>query len=383
MVKTLAMILAALFLSSLGAAAPPSPSRADTKAIAARVAQRADAIIKGDKTLFLSLLDPGDPSFLLEQSRWFDYRLATTIHDLSLEIESLEAMGPTECRVGLHLEYGIGPQKEAREVRYLERYVKLAGAWLDSDLAFTVIEVDHFVVKFDPGVDRIRAWKIAGQADQAWESAKAAYGSAPGEKTVLKLFAERELLRQNSKITVDRPFSGWAEPGESLKMWVRPDSGYRYSPIVAHELIHKVTLQESQNLCSWLAEGTANYFGAFPSLGGSYLDTGLHKASDYDRSLAWLASVDPETVADDATWRLYGGMSGAVVQFIEDRYGKGKTREIVLALARHPQDRGGYVYALHDATFRSYLASAVRTVLGLGMDELDAAWLAWIKARKA
>ncbi|MBU0926358.1 MAG: hypothetical protein KKA67_01280 [Spirochaetes bacterium] len=355
----------------------------DASGVEAAVAARAAAISSGDKALYMSLLVPDDPEFTLEQSRWFDYRLSATISGFELRVESLEKLGEDEYVAAIRQSYRIGEPGEPgepREVAYTERYRRVNGAWLDADLYLKAKESDHFVLKYQASVEDKSAAAILEQAESAWYSVRRAYGDAPAGKTTLKAFSDRELLRQNSKITIGRLFSGWAEPGESIKMWVRPDPKYAYKPTLAHELVHKLTLSVAPNQCSWLAEGLANYYGNFAAQDWDYLSSGYHKPSDYDRSVAWLAGIDSQLIADDAEWALYGGMAGTVVRFMAERYGKETPRAVVKALSAGASPvRGGYVYAIHDAAWREDLAAAILTVLGIGMDRFDADWRAWIE----
>ncbi len=366
-----------------GAAAPATPklSAGDEAAIRAAVALRARAVAEGDKALYLSLLAPGDPAFLLEQSRWFDYRLSAVLSEFSLEVESLEASGPEECAVALRQRYLYGPNGEARDCRFVQLYRKVGETWLDADIAFRTLQSGHMEVRYDEGVDELRAARILADAEKAWTTVRDSYGEAPARRTVVKLFSTQELLRQNTKITIGRLFNGWGEPGESIKLFVRPDPSRSYVPVLAHELVHVVTLETSKNLCSWFAEGLANRFGNFAVLGGTYLDSGYHKPSEYDRSVQWLGSVDPEAVDDEYEWGIYGGMSGAVVGFMAERYGADSPRAVVRALASYPRVEEGYVYAEHDALFRGYLDGAMKTALGVGLEEFDLAWREWIRSR--
>lgn len=375
--------LVALAVSCAGAPAAvtsPAPTLdpADAAAVKAAVAWRAAAIAVGDKEGFMSLLAPGDGESLLEQSRWFDYRLTAEISGYGLEVLSLRPVGKDACEAALRLRYRIGSPGEERALDYLQLYRRIDGTWLDADLVFDLLESTHFLIKFERGIDRQRVWRIQADAERAWELVEDSWGEAPAAVTTLKIFADRELLRQNSKITVSRLFSGWGEPGESIKLWLRPDPAYSYTPLLAHELVHKVSLSTSRNLCSWLAEGIANCFGFFPAMGGTYLDTGYHQASDYDRSLAFLASVDPDAVTTDAEWALYGGMAGMVLRFIVESHGEGKPQELVRALAAYPAIEGGYSFSRHDAAYRAQLADCLPAVLGVDLDGLDAAWRAWI-----
>jgi hypothetical protein len=380
-----------VFRSTLPLASEPATvalAEADMTGLRDAVSARARAIIDGNKTLFMSLLDRSDPIFLLEQSRWFDYRMSAEISNYVLTAEAAEPDGEGELLATLNQSYAIGPDREAREVRYIERYRRTNGAWRDADLAFTPMETEHFAIRcaIPPGesseAQTRRSGMMAGvarDAESAWASVSRAWGEAPSGRKTIKLFVDRELLRQNSKITIGRLFNGWGEPGESVKLYLRPEASRSYASVIAHEIIHDETASIARNICSWFAEGLANAYGSFPAAGGSYLDGGYHKPRDYDRSIAWLASLDPERIDDDATWWIYGGMSAAIVSFIADTWGREAPHSLVLALADYPQPDEGYVYSLHDASFTADLDRSIQRILGIGMEELEKRWREWIR----
>ncbi|TFG83902.1 MAG: hypothetical protein E4H20_04495 [Spirochaetales bacterium] len=357
-------------------------AQAERVAITEAVGSYRQAFAEGDKALYLSLLFPGDAEFRLEQSRWFDYRLAARIEELAVSIESMEKLSPEEYAVVLHQSYLIGEEREPREVRFTRLYRRSGESWLDADLAFGVYESEHFMMRYQDTAALADVERVARDAEAAWRIVNSGYGAAPFEKTVVKLFVDRELLRQNSKITIGRLFNGWGEPGESIKLWLRPDPAYSFRSLLAHELVHKVTLTESANLCSWFAEGLANQYGSFPAYGNSMLGSGVHSPADYELSIGWLENFDPEAVDNDEDWWLYGGMAGVVVEFMASRYGHDAPRRIVQALKAWPQEREGYVWSIHDAMLRGYLAAAIEQVLDLDMAQFDAAWLAWIGAKR-
>jgi len=388
---SLAAIAAALVLSCAGspnapvpaAAAPasvPALTAADEALLREAVARRAEAVASGDKELYLSLLARGDDEFLLEQSRWFDYRLSAEIADFDLAIEGIEARGEDDCAVRLCQSYLIGADRARRVVRFTERYRRMGGAWLDADVYFGVEESEHFRVMYQEGIEASRAVEMLERAESAYQAVRRSFGNAPARTTSIKVFVDRELLRQNSKITIDYLFSGWAEPGESIKLWLRPDRGYDYVSLIAHELVHRVTLDMAPEQCSWFAEGLANHYGNFAAAGADRLATGQHRPADYAKSIRWLGGIDPENVSSTEDWALYGGMAATVIRFLEERYGAGTPRELLEAMGGDGLEREGYVYALHDAAFQELLAEAIGKVLAVGMDELDREWLAWLKS---
>lgn len=357
-----------------------------------------------DRRAFLELLAPGDAEFLLERERWFDYRAGAELQDYRLELEAAwlpagagpGALGATageELHAVLRQSYRIGPGREERRVAFVDRYRREAGGWLHAGLASAEIPTAHFLVLYalppealgEGAAERelrlARASRVAAQAERAYAIVTASYGEAPEGRTTLKLYPDRELLRQDSKITIARPFNGWAEPGESIKLWLNPDPARDFAAIVAHELVHKTTLTQARNQCSWFAEGLANSLGSFEAMGGNYLDGGFHKREDYARSLSWLEGIDPESVPDDATWWLYGGMAGALVDFIREEWGNEAPRRLVEALAARRRPEAAYVYALVDAAYREDLRAALAEVLGLDWAGLEERWLAWLGRR--
>lgn len=367
--------LAALILAMATFTADCRSARSE---ITQAVARRQDAVASGDKALYMSLLSKHDPEYILEQSRWFDYRLTATIAGFRLELEALKKIGRDEYIATVRQTYRIGDAAEPREVAYQQRYVRVDNAWLDADLYLKEKASDHFILKYQESTNETIVARILEHAESAWYSVRRAYGDAPAGKTTIKAFTDRELLRQSSKITIGKLFNGWAEPGESIKMWVRPDSRHNYKPMIAHELVHKHTLSIAANQCSWFTEGLANWYGNFAAQGGDYLQSGYHVTSDYNRSIAWLATSDSQMIDNDADWAIYGGMAGTIIRFITERYGRETPQALVLALASYPQDRPGYVYALHDAAMREELAGAIHTVLGISMDNLESEWRTWL-----
>ncbi|MDP3176526.1 MAG: hypothetical protein Q8M76_01400, partial [Spirochaetaceae bacterium] len=255
-----------LCLAFVGVRAPCDTAALEPAAEAAvrsAVAERERAIIEKDKNLFMSLLAPGDEEYLLEQSRWFDYRLSADVNEFRLEVEGVEASAPGELRATLRQSYLIGPGRERRDVRYIQVYCFSEGGWKDADLAFDRIETAHFSVRsaIPPGETAgerssraSRSEKAARDAESAWAVVARAWGTEPVGRATVKLFVDRELLRQNSKITIGRLFNGWGEPGESIKLYLRPEASRSYVSVIAHELMHKTTLAIARNQCSWFAE---------------------------------------------------------------------------------------------------------------------------------
>lgn len=410
-IATLSLVIFLPAVMSLAACATPpaggsaTGSGAEVKAridsqLEAVITGRERAVQDGDDVGFRALLYAGDPEFLLERTRWFGYRQSVEISDYRLKAESafkrrisMDPGSGDEMLVVVRQSYRIGPDKEERFVRSVDSYRASGRDWLYAGPAFTEMDSGHFSVKYALQPEAlgeaesarkerlVAAGRVAGQAEKAWSVVLASYGEAPPAPVTLKLYPDRELLRQDSKITIPRLFNGWGEPGEPIKLWLNPDPRRDFTAVLAHELVHKTTLAKAANQCSWFAEGLATSLGSFAVMGGNYLDGGFHKKEEYSRSIEWLETQDPETIDSDEAWWLYGGMAGAVLDFTRQTWGADSPRRIVEALGDLPQPDRAYVYTLHDAGYRDDLRSAIRTALGVEWKDFDKAWLAWIRSR--
>ena len=121
---------------------------------------------------------------------------------------------------------------------------------------------------------RQNASNVCEEAEQAYASVVKGLELEPAGKVTIKLYEDKEILRQSTDIRVAYLFNGWSEDGESVKLYARRDKG-TFAPLIAHELVHKITLGISDSLNSWLAEGLATYFGNQPLRGGNVLEQGF------------------------------------------------------------------------------------------------------------
>lgn len=368
---------AALALAALAAA---SAGAQDEAGLRHAIAAQAAAVAAGDRGTWLGSFGAVDAEFALERERWFDYRTETAVSDWRTVVEGLEWRSAGECVARLRTTYRVGGEKAPREVAEARLYAFSAGRWVDRDLAWSETRTEHWIVRYSPEAPASVVARAASEAERAWRLVRDGYGAAPDGRSVLKLYADSEVLRHDTKIGLARVFNGWAERGESVKLWLRPDGSWRPAATLAHELVHKVSLGESANLCSWFAEGLAMRYGSFPGFGGSYLDSGLHRLSDYDRPLAWLEGFDPDAVAAEGEWQVYCGMAEALVRTMEATWGPNAPHRLVLALAAWPQPAAGYVWKRDDAERRAWFYAALEKEFGGGREELEAAWRRRIEA---
>lgn len=133
--------------------------------------------------------------------------------------------------------------------------------------------------------------------------------------------------------------------------------------VIGHELSHLVVGLATRNplggLPRWLDEGLAMYAeGELPPANREALERAVRQGTLISvRSLSGYTG-DPEQVD------LYYAEVYSVVQFLLERYGRDRMRELL------ERFREG-----------TYQEEALRQVYGLSLDELDAAWREWLGAR--
>ncbi len=272
-------------------ALPPTPTSTEAReteesaeAIVQRlVSAKLVALQAKDMDQYLALLDGSDPEYTTEQRNWFlIYRDAVTA-DFTLEVKRVEKIDATTIVAMLDQHYLYGPEKADRRISYEAKFSLTPAGWKEADLNFSMMETPHFVIKYQREVEA-KAKEVSKEAEKAYTSVVNKLGRLPQVKTTLKLFGSQELLRQNTDIRVAYLFNGWAEDSESIKLYARREKEV-FAGVIAHELTHKITLEISDSLNSWLAEGLANYFGSDPFRRGNVLQLGRYTAEELARPI--------------------------------------------------------------------------------------------------
>jgi hypothetical protein len=333
-----------------------------------------------DMDQYLALIDGADPEYYTEQRNWFlIYRDAVTA-DFTIEVERVEKIDATTIVATLDQHYLYGPEKADRRVSYEAKFRLTPAGWKDADLNYRVTETPHFVVKYQDEVEA-KAGEVGEEAEKAYASVVKKLGLLPNGKTTLKLFADQELLRQNTDIRVAYLFNGWAESNESIKLYARREKE-AFAPVIAHELTHKITLEITDSLNSWLAEGLAVYFGSIPFREGNVLQMGWYTTEELAQPISWLEETTLIELTDEKTIGLYNAVSSMVVEFIVDTYGPDKIHALLAELSKYPRYGRGYDYAGMEQENQTRLHQAIETVLGVKMDTFNQQWLKWLSSQQ-
>ena len=317
-----------------------SPQAIVTQLVAAKITAMQAKDIEG----YLSLLNEADKAFYMEQRNWFIIYQDAVTSDFSIEVKQVEKINDTTLVASLKQHYLYGPEKAERTIYYDEKYIQTPNGWKDAELNFEVKETAHFVIKYQKDV--------AANAAEVFEEAEKGYASVAKtleleipEKATIKLYSTQELLRQSSDIRVAYLFNGWGEDGESIKLYARRERSV-FAPVIAHELVHKITLEVTDSLNSWLAEGLATYFGNQPFRGGNLVELKQYTAKELAKPIAWLEETNLIQATDGETIRQFYAISGMVVEFMVKTYGLGQVKALLNELSKFPRYDHGFDYGV-------------------------------------
>jgi hypothetical protein len=342
------------------------------------IAAKLAAMEAKDIERYLALIDETEEEYYTEQRNWFLIYQDAVTSDFSIKVLKAENIDDATIIATIYQHYLYGPRKEDRTFNYEAKFAKTADGWKDADLNFRVMETPHFIIKYPQEVEA-KAIAVSEDAEIAYASVVKELGLESKKKAIIKLYADQEMLRQSTDIRIAYLFNGWGEAGESIKMFAYREAG-AIPRLVAHELVHKITLEITDCQTSWLAEGMATYFGNRPFQGGDALQSGMFTAQELSQPITWLEEKNLGLLTDEKTIRLYYAISGMVVEFIVETYGLEKLQALLIELSKYPPYDGGYDYTM-EPELQQRLYQAIETVFGVKKDAFNEQWLAWISSQ--
>lgn len=359
---------------------PASAAQSPEEIVKPLVAAKLAAMQAKNIDQYMALLQEGDPEYATEQRNWFLIYQNAVTSDWGIEVVKAERIDDNTLVASLYQHYLYGPEKAERRVTYEQKFVKTANGWKDADLNFKLKETAHFAIKHLPGTESNVA-DIGEAAEKAYASVIQELQIEPRGKVTIKLFADQELLRENTDIRVAYLFSGWGEDGESIKMYARREKD-SLPRVIAHELIHKITLELSDSQTSWFAEGLAGYFGNRPFQGGNAVQLKWFTAEQLANPISWLEETVLINLSDSKTISLYYSTSAMVVEFMAKTYGVETIKALLKELATYPRHDRGFDYGGMEQENQKRLHQAIEKVLGVNLDTFNQQWLKWVRSLK-
>ena len=353
-------------------AAPPPIQPED--AISDNIGIKMQAVSNQDLELYLTTISQENEYYYNEQQRWFYEIINDSITSFSLELIDVEIIDEHTAIATINEKHY---HFEQFDFDYKLLYKLIDGTWLDCDYPFEVKEYEGFILKYQP--EETRAIQFAEIIQKSLKSLAEEFDMSADSNIEVKLYFDRELLRQRTVPTVRRLFTGWGEADESIKFYSGFEDTERYYPLLMHEFTHHITLKMcNNNIASWFAEGIAVSYGTYPAEGGTRIDKGTITKDDVAVTLEWLSGFDNGAATDEAQIISFYHGAGMFVEFLRDTYGQQSIIDILYKAGEKPYNKS----ILNDEFYiqnQKTLINAFDAVLGKSLSMLSDEYLEWLE----
>ncbi len=310
-------------------------------------------------------------TYRAEKKSWIRDIQLHDIQDYKLKVKSVKMISEKEAKVEVQQAYTYNGERY--QVQYPLRIVQENQQWRDGDLFFEAIHTENFEIQyFSPS--QKHAAMIAAVCEEARINIMDRYGEELEDQTIIKIYEDRELLRQSVKLSFQWQFAGWYEYPESIKT-TEFKNKETYRMILEHELLHKLIIRQSNNnLPYWFSEGLAVYFSNMPNEpAATYRKEGyLATYGENAMTIDTLENTNLEILVEEQEISNYYDSSGMIVKFMVERYGIEKVKAIVRTLGQYPYQEGTGAEVDQKAVIR--FREVLPKMLKISVEELDQAW---------
>lgn len=333
------------------------------------------ALEQKDYDLYLSTVTQNDVYYWNEQARWYSEMVKPVISDLSFEVINITSLNETSLEADIHQRH-IG-NGEQFDFSYPLLFKLEGDRWKDCGYHFEILEKPGYTLKYMPGETRVD--DFTAMIDMAYQNLEPVFAEKADDHFEIKLYWDREMLRQQTIPSVSWLFTGWGEPNESLKLYSGHPEIKSYQGTIQHELTHHITIKICQNnLSDWLLEGTAVYYG------NAYYDYSLSNALAHMKiknmaqninQLNQTDMINPSTQQE--VWDWYNTAFGYVTYLIET-YGHEKFMELYYEAGKKP-----FNDSVTNENFKQdnivTTSTVIETVLGNTPEQLSEKYLVWLE----
>jgi hypothetical protein len=345
------------------------------EAVFDNVKTKQKAIDTADQSLYMSTVTENDYYYRNEQLRWFTEMVYKGIKQVKISAEKVEIIDEETAIATIHQTHFNG---EAFDFTWPALFRFEDGEWVDCGYAFEEVDTDKFTVKYMEGETRVN--DFITMMNEAYKNLEPIFVERPHSSFELKLFSDRELLRQRTVPSVRWQFTGWGEPNESLKLYTGHPDINRYKGTVQHEVVHHITINIcNNNLPVWLYEGVAMYYGsAYYGFENSKLLSSLKK-EDMNMPISELEVLDSSILTETQDIYNWYGQNFMYTAYMIEEYGHDKYMELWYEAGKKPFNDSAAnpnFYAQNNVTMEEVLMS----VLGITKKQLTDDYLAWLEA---
>lgn len=324
----------------------------------------AAGVNKHDMEGFLKFIDSGNKEFYSEEKHWFEDIMHLDVKNYVIQIEGVYIADSGVYKIDFSQAGLLEGNKFL--IKSTGIFKKLDGIYKFSDLDFNNTSTDHFIIKYSPSLKK-QAEAFSTFAEEAYGQVKKIYGTAPEDKTVIKLYDNAQIFNWYIKPSINFAMEGWYEYPESIKINLKGSSRYdaaelksRYLASISHELAHRTSMIESNNnIPYWMAEGIATYVQ----------NNGAFKTSKPEVDIKLLENVNLEKLSKpDAISAYYNSAYIGISKFIK-KYGMEKLHDLLAKLRKYPiqQKTGGQAIPDNNRKFHEVLIK----YMSVTFDQLD------------
>jgi len=351
-----------------------SEEQAVYMAIEEVIATQEESVREKDSALYLSTIDSSNATYLMEAT-YFAHRLAyANLSDFNMNLLGISIEGDGSCIAEIQQSYRM--HNQLNTVTYRERFIKSGASWLDHDVAFEEKEVGVIKVFYMPEVGNPAGF--IELIEKSLVNLEETFHNSLTENVEIKLYSDRELLRQKTDLGIAWLFTGWAEEGHAIKAFTGREPEYNYEALFTHELIHKLTISVSRgNMPIWFAEGLAVHYGTFKVNGSTYMEDGTVSMDDIKISVLELSETHLERLTEQTDILTYYATAGMVVRYLAETYGDDQVFALYQALGNYPFNDIAVDPAWEQHSDER-LRAVLQDILNLNITELSEGYLEWI-----
>ncbi len=237
-------------------------------------------------------------------------------------------------------------------------------------LTYDKVEGEHFVVRFQPGVDRVMAEEMLPLLEEIHEDVAGPIRHVPPVKTTIELMPNHEWFAVRivgmPQIHTIAASTGPVIAMEAPKIGPKHTGEYDWVRVIRHEYVHTVTLSRTKNrIPHWFTEAAAVYLEGAPRdystcrlLVGALVSDGL-----FDMRKINVAFVRPEKPTDRGQAYAQGHW---MYEYMVERFGEQAPLDLMDLYAEGLRE---------DA--------AMRSVLGVSQEEFLESFKVWARGQAA
>lgn len=327
-----------------------------------------------DYELYLSTVTKNDAYYYNEQARWYSEMIQPVIRDITVQVESVESLSDASAVATIRQTHT--GNDENFDFTYPLLFRLDDGVWKDYGYYFESVERPNYTLKYMPGETRVE--EFVDMINTAYQNLETVFTEKADEQFVIKLYWDREMLRQRTIPSVAWLFTGWGEPNESLKLYSGNTQIESYHATIQHELVHHITIKTcNNNLSDWLLEGTAVYYG------NAFYDYALTNSLANMKKENLRQTIDELNATDlyhpgsqQEVWDWYDTGFGYVAYLVET-YGHDRFMELFYEAGKKP-----FNDSVTNASFRDDNIATTRevlqSVLGITPEQLSQDYIAWL-----